>query len=105
MDDEDYESILKGKLAVDEVGFDLEYQNWDEEPIDLTDKEKESDAGFGTGWILEIDGDDWLRKYARGNNADFTAIGRSGNLGITMFGVLALINVILSTVVWFYFLD
>ena len=70
MDDEDYDDILRGKLAVDDVGFDLEYQNWDQPPDDLTEEEIE-DGGNGTGWIWEIDGDDWLRKYARGNNADW----------------------------------
>ena len=48
MDDEDYEDILRGKIAVDDVGFDLEYQNWDEPPKDLTEEEIE-DGGNGTG--------------------------------------------------------
>ena len=54
--------------------------------------------------IVEIDGDDWLRKYSRGNNADFKAISRTGNVGLTMYGVMALINIVLATLVWFFFL-
>ena len=58
----------------------------------------------GTSWILEIDGDDWLRKYSSGYNSEFTAISRSGNLGISMFGVVGVINVVLCTLIWFYYL-
>merc|ERR1712110_37027 len=54
--------------------------------------------------IIEIDGDDWIRKYGKGNNADFQAIARSGNIGLTMYGVVALINIILCPLVWFFFL-
>ena len=70
MDDEDYDDIVRGKLSVDKVGFDLEYQNWEEPPIDAKkDDDGELEPGQGTGMIIEIDGDDWLRKYSRGNNA------------------------------------
>ena len=96
MDDEDYEDILKDKLRIDDgEGFDVEYQDWDV-PFGKSDT--------GTSMIIEIDGKDWLRKYSRSNNAEFTSITRSGNIGVTLYGVLSLINIAMATVVWFFFL-
>ena len=96
MDDDDYEDILRDKLKIDDgEGFDIEYQDWDV-PFGKDDT--------GTSMMIEIDGDDWLRKYASGYNSEFSAISRSGNLGLTMYGIIALINVILSTLIWFFFL-
>lgn len=95
MDDEDYEEILEDKLDIDDDGFPIEYQDWD---VPFGNDET------GTGWIIEIDGDDWLRKYSRGNNADFTAISRTGNIGLTMFGITGLINSVLGCSIWFLFL-
>ena len=96
MDDEDYEDILRDKIRIDDgEGFDIEYQVWDV-PFGKDDD--------GTSMIIEIDGGDWLRKYASGYNSEFTAISRSGNVGLTLYGVLAIINVVMSTLVWFYFL-
>ena len=96
MDDEDYEDILEGKLRVDDgEGFDIEYQDWDI-PFGSSD--------IGTSQILELSGDDWVRKYSRANNGAFASVNRSGNLGLTLFGIIGMINIILATVSWFLFL-
>jgi len=96
MDDEDYEDILKDKLRIDDdQGFDLEYQDW-ATPFGKSDK--------GTSQILEIDGKDWLRKYSSRNNAEFQTISRQGNLGLALYGAVALVNVALAITIWFAYL-
>lgn len=97
MDDEDYEDILADKIreSDDDEGFIVEYQDWS---VPFGSSE------IGTSMIIEIDGKDWLKKYTSSNNADFTAISRTGNVGLTMYGVLALVNIVLCILVWFYFL-
>ena len=97
MDDEDYEEILKDKIreSDDDEGFIIEYQDW---AVPFGNEEE------GTSMIIEIDGKDWLKKFSSGNNADFTKISRTGNVGLTMYGVLALINIVLCVLAWFYFL-